>query len=63
MDTKNTAIYTGLSDKTLAMFRCKGTGPKFLKIGRVFYFKSDVDLWLAGRGGLESTAQAKRRSS
>lgn len=60
MDTKNTASYTGLAEKTLAMMRCNGTGPKFLKIGRVFYFKADVDAWLAARGGFTSTAQAKR---
>lgn len=43
MDTKNTSTYTGLSDKTLAMMRCKGSGPKFVKRGRVFYFQDDVD--------------------
>ena len=61
MDPKNTSTYVGLAEKTLAMMRCNGTGPQFVKIGRVFYFKKDVDLWLAQRGGLASTAQAKRR--
>ncbi len=28
MDTHNTALYLGLSEKTLAMMRCDGTGPK-----------------------------------
>jgi Helix-turn-helix domain len=57
MDPKSAAAYVGLSEKTLAMKRCAGTGPKFVKRGRVFYFKEDLDEWLrAGRAA--STAQA-----
>ena len=59
MDRKNAAIYSGLAVKTLAMHACRGTGPKFVKRGRVFYFKHDMDEWLdAGR--CSSTAQARR---
>ena len=58
MDVLNTARYTGLSPKTLAMKRCAGTGPRFIKRGRVFYFKADVDEWLNAQGRLTSTAQA-----
>lgn len=48
MDTKNAALYLGLSDKTLAMKRCDGTGPKYVKCGgKVFYFKSELDDWIA----------------
>lgn len=57
MDTRNTALYTGLAEKTLAMMRCNGTGPKFVKRGRIFYFIEDVDAWLAG-ARFTSTAQA-----
>ena len=60
MDTCNTSLYTGLSEKTLAMMRCNGNGPKFVKRGRVFYFQADVDNWLNAQGRLTSTAQAKR---
>lgn len=60
MDTRNTSIYTGLSEKTLAMMRCSGTGPKFVKRGRIFYFQADVDEWMNSQGRLTSTAQAKR---
>jgi hypothetical protein len=57
MDAKNAASYVGLSPKTLAMMRCEGTGPKFTKRGRIFYYLEDLDEWLkAGRVG--STAQA-----
>jgi predicted DNA-binding transcriptional regulator AlpA len=60
MDTKNASTYTGLSEKTLAMMRCSGNGPKYVKRGRVFYFTADVDEWMNSQGRLTSTAQAKR---
>jgi hypothetical protein len=63
MDTKNASTYTGLSEKTLAMMRCNGNGPKFVKRGRVFYFQSDVDEWMNSQGRLTSTAQAKQRAA
>lgn len=46
VDAKNAAIYLGLSEKTLAMKRCEGTGPKFIKMGRIFYFIRDLDAWI-----------------
>ena len=61
MDTKNASTYTGLSEKTLAMMRCHGNGPKFVKRGRIFYFTADVNEWLNSQGRLTSTSQAKRR--
>jgi hypothetical protein len=63
MDVNNTSKYTGLAPKTLAMMRCYGTGPKFVKRGHVFYFKDDVDEWMNAQGRLSSTAQAKRRAT
>lgn len=59
MDAKNAAKYIGLAPKTLAMMRCNGTGPRFVKRGRVFYFQADIDEWMNARGRLLSTAQAK----
>ncbi len=59
MDTHNTSIYMGLSEKTLAMQRCDGTGPHFVKRGRIFYFQADVDAWINANGRHLSTAQAK----
>ena len=61
MDTKNASTYTGLSEKTLAMMRCNGNGPKYVKRGRIFYFTADVDEWMNSEGRLTSTAQAKQR--
>lgn len=60
MDAKNSSVYVGLSEKTLAMMRCNGTGPKFVKRGRIFYFKEDLDSWLNAGGRLTSTAQAQQ---
>ena len=59
MDSENASAYIGLSKKTLAMYRWRGVGPKFVKRGKVFYYKNDLDEWLrAGRVG--STAERKR---
>ena len=63
MDKCNTSKYTGLSDKTLAMMRCNGNGPKFIKRGRIFYFQSDIDTWMTANGRMTSTAQAKHAVS
>ena len=57
MDTKDASTYTGLSEKTLAMMRCHGNGPKFVKRGRIFYFTADVDEWLNAQGRLTSTSK------
>ena len=60
MDTRNSALYLGLSVKTLAMYRSAGTSPPFAKMSnRVFYYKADLDQWLNSRGGFTSTAQAR----
>lgn len=59
MSTKDAAAYVGLSEKTLAIKRCDGTGPPFVKLGRIFYFREDLDRWLSG-ARLTSTAQARQ---
>lgn len=59
LDTKNTVLYLGISEKTLASLRCKGTGPRFIKRGnRVFYYLQDLEAWLDGER-YTSTAQAR----
>jgi hypothetical protein len=60
VDTRNASVYVGLSAKTLAMMRCNGTGPKFVKRGRIFYFREDLDSWLNAGGRFTSTAQAQQ---
>ncbi len=59
LDTKNAASYLGLSEKTLAMMRCQGTGPEFIKRGRIFYYREDLDKWLNAKGKATSTAQSR----
>ncbi len=61
VDARNAALYIGLKEKTLAMMRTHGTGPRFIKRGRIFYFVSDLDEWLQARL-VTSTAQLKAPS-
>ena len=62
VDSHNASLYVGLSEKTMAMMRCNGTGPKFVKRGRIFYFREDLDSWLNAGGRFTSTAQAQQRA-
>lgn len=59
MDTRNAALYLGLEEKTLAMKRSEGTGPRFIKRGRIFYFKEDLDAWINECKRATSTAQLR----
>ncbi len=60
MTTKEAAAYCKLSKKTLDGYRCDAKGPKFIKLGRlVFYKKSDLDSWIEENSGYISTAQAR----
>jgi hypothetical protein len=62
MDVENAAKYLGVSKKSLDMWRCKGTSPKFIKRGRrVFYFQKDLDIWLNESELFTSTSQARLR--
>jgi len=63
LDSKNAALYLGLKEKTLAMMRSVGKGPKFIKRGRIFYFKEDLDCWINASGKSISTAQAMQANS
>jgi len=58
MDAKSAAVYLGVSMGALALWRCEGRGPRFVKAGRIWYFKNDLDEWLSGRV-YRSTAQAR----
>ena len=57
MDVKNTALYLGVKEKTLAQWRYLGKGPPFIKRGKIFYFKDDLDSWLLAYGKCYSTTQ------
>jgi len=60
MDVENAAVYIGLSKKTLAMYRWRGIGPKFIKRGRIFYYREDLDEWLRA-ARVNSTAEERAR--
>ena len=60
LDVRNAAHYLGLKEKTLAMMRSKGVGPRFIKRGRVFYYREDLDFWLNADGKFTNTAQSFR---
>ncbi|MEA3487054.1 MAG: helix-turn-helix domain-containing protein [Thermodesulfobacteriota bacterium] len=59
LDTKNAALFLGLEEKTLAMKRSEGTGPRFIKRGRIFYFKEDLEAWINECKRAKSTAQLR----
>ena len=63
LDTQNAAKYLGLSPKTLAMMRTGGTGPKFIKRGRVFYYLEDLQGWMANQPRVSSTAHARLQAT
>lgn len=49
------SAYIGLSVSSLNKMRHEGRGPRYLKIGgRIFYRRSDLDLYLA-HGVVETT--------
>jgi Helix-turn-helix domain len=42
------ARYLGHAPKTLAMWRLRGFGPRWCKVGgRIFYFRRDLDAFVA----------------
>ncbi|QDT57310.1 Helix-turn-helix domain protein [Caulifigura coniformis] len=50
LSSAQAAEYLGVAEATLAPWRCRGFGPKFLKLGRkVAYRKADLDRWLESR--------------
>lgn len=59
MNVKAAADYVGLAVATLAIHRCNGTGPRFIKKGRIWYYRQDLDDWLNADGRHTSTASAR----
>ena len=47
LTTEEAATYLRLSPRTLERYRVTGEGPRYLKIGRlVFYRRSELEHWL-----------------
>jgi len=57
LTTDGAAHYVGLSRKTMAQMRSEGRGPRYIKLGRVFYFREDLDEWLSQAPRVRSTAE------
>jgi excisionase family DNA binding protein len=50
MTTKQAAEELGLGTSTLEIWRTKGTGPKWIKVGRAIrYSRGDLEAWVAAR--------------
>jgi hypothetical protein len=61
MSTTDAALYLGVTRATLNFWRWEGSGPRFVKPSRVYYFKKDLDEWLMQGGFMTSTAAAQRQ--
>ena len=61
LDTRNASKYLGISKKTLSQWRSDGgsKSPPYIKKGRVFYYKEDLDSWLLNQGKHTSTSQQR----
>lgn len=46
MDSKNAAKYLGFSPATLATWRCRKIGPCYIRRGKIFYRKADLDKFI-----------------
>ena len=68
MDGKQTAMYLGIHRSVLGKMRTEGTGPPYMRLvsarGKLFYYKADVDAWLASQTKHVSTLEEEdtRRS-
>jgi predicted DNA-binding transcriptional regulator AlpA len=58
LDTPSASKHCGISESTLEKWRVAGSGPPFLKLGRlVRYSRSDLDNWMSSRR-VHSTSEA-----
>jgi predicted DNA-binding transcriptional regulator AlpA len=62
MTPAQVAKYTGLSVRTLANKRSNGSGPPFCKLGKILYWKSDVDRWVDAHRA-QSCTQARAQQA
>jgi hypothetical protein len=52
MSRADAARYLGVAEKTLANMQVRGAGPPAKKLlGRVFYYRSDLDAFVRGETG------------
>jgi predicted DNA-binding transcriptional regulator AlpA len=52
MNTKELSAHLGIAVSTLLLYRSEGTGPRYIKMGRLVRYRvCDVEAWLAERDG------------
>lgn len=62
MTRNDAAKYLGHRPKTLAMWALHGRGPRFVKVGGLcFYFKAELDSFIAAQGGSRTSDGAPKR--
>jgi predicted DNA-binding transcriptional regulator AlpA len=51
LNVREAAAHTNLSKSTLDKWRCKGVGPRFIRLGkrRIAYALADLDRWMSER--------------
>lgn len=60
IDTTEAARLTGLSKSTLEKMRVTGTGPRYLKLGKIVRYRpDDLEQWLEDRLILSTSAGHK----
>lgn len=64
LDPVSAAVYLGLSPKTLAQMRTKGTGPEFVRVGgkKIFYRKEALDAFIENGRGVAAPQNRARRA-
>ncbi len=63
LDPKAAAAFLGLSEWTLAEWRCKGTGPRFIKLGnRVRYTPAELAAWCEAHSGASTSEHDVRKA-
>lgn len=59
LDTHAAAALIGVSPRTVETWRVRGSGPRFVRVGRLArYRRADLDAWIAERVRESTTATA-----
>ena len=53
MTLTEAAKYIGIKPTTLRILKHKNKGPKFIKPGRIYFYKDDIDEWLKNSNSSE----------
>ena len=63
LDPEAAAAFLDLSQWTLAEWRCKGTGPRFIKLGnRVRYSPTELAAWIEAHSGASTSEHDAKKA-